>query len=51
MIFGLSDPNPDPLVRGSDLRIRIHIRIRTKMSHIRNTAIMVHGLIQLGLNH
>jgi hypothetical protein len=28
------DPNPDPLVRGMDLRIRIH----PKMSWIRNTA-------------
>ncbi len=27
------DPNPDPLVRGMDPRIRIH----TKMSRIRNT--------------
>ncbi len=30
------DPNPDPLVRGMDLRIRI--QIHTKMSLIRNTA-------------
>ncbi len=29
------DPNPDPLVRGMDPRIRIH----PKMSWIRNTAI------------
>jgi hypothetical protein len=28
------DPNPDPLVRGKDPRIRIH----PKMSWIRNTA-------------
>ncbi len=27
------DPDPDPLVRGTDMRIRI----RTKMSRIRNT--------------
>ncbi len=30
--------DPDPLVRGSDPRIRICIRILTKMSRIRNTA-------------
>ncbi len=30
-------PDPDPLVRGTDTRIRI----RTKMSRIRNTALMV----------
>ncbi len=30
-------PDPDPLVRGTDPRIRI--RIRTKMSRIRNTAL------------
>ncbi len=30
------DPDPDPLVRGMDLRIRI--RIHTKMSWIRSTA-------------
>jgi hypothetical protein len=29
--------DPDPLVRGADLRIRIGIRIRIKMSRIRNT--------------
>jgi hypothetical protein len=31
------DPGPDPLVRGMDPRIRIRIRIRTKISWIRNT--------------
>jgi hypothetical protein len=30
------DPHPDPLIRDTDPRIRI--RIRTKMSRIRNTA-------------
>jgi hypothetical protein len=30
-----TDPHPDPLVRGADPRIRI----RTKMSQIRNTAV------------
>jgi hypothetical protein len=30
----IQDPDPDPLVRGMDPRIRIH----TKMSWIRNTA-------------
>jgi hypothetical protein len=34
---GLPDPHPDSLVRGTDLRIRICIQIRTKMSRIRNT--------------
>ncbi len=29
------DPHPDPLIRGTDPRIRI--QIRTKMSRIRNT--------------
>ncbi len=33
------DPDPDPLVRGMDPRIRI--RIHTKMSWIRNTAVTV----------
>jgi hypothetical protein len=30
--------DPDPLVRGTDQRKRNRIRIRTKMSRIRNTA-------------
>ncbi len=33
----LSFPDPDPLVRGTDARIRNRIRIRTKMSRIINT--------------
>ncbi len=37
MFLGLPDPHPDPLVRGTDLMILILIRIRTKMSWIRNT--------------
>jgi hypothetical protein len=36
MFLGLPGPHPDPLVRGTDPRIRI--RIRTKMSRIRNNA-------------
>jgi hypothetical protein len=32
MFMGLPDPRPDPLVRGTDTRIRI--RIRTQMSRI-----------------
>jgi hypothetical protein len=36
MFLGLPDLHPDPLVRGTDPRILI--RIRTKMSRIRNTA-------------
>jgi hypothetical protein len=32
MFLGLPDPHPDPLVRGTDSRIRIRIQIRTKMS-------------------
>jgi hypothetical protein len=31
-------PDPVPVVRGTDPRIQIHIRIRTKMSRIRSTA-------------
>jgi hypothetical protein len=34
--FG-TDPRPDPLVRGTDPRIRIPVRIPTKISRIRNT--------------
>jgi hypothetical protein len=37
MFLGL--PDPDPLVRGMDPRIRIH----TKMSWIRNTTTKCHG--------
>jgi hypothetical protein len=33
----MQDPNPDPLVRGMDQRIRIH----TKMAWIRNTGLMM----------
>ncbi len=32
--------DPDPFIRGTDPRFRIHIRIRTKMSWIWNTAII-----------
>jgi hypothetical protein len=35
--LGLPNPHPDPLVRGTDPRIRIHIRIRTQVSRIANT--------------
>ncbi len=35
--FCFPDPHPDPLVRGTDPRIRICIRIRTKTSRIHNT--------------
>ncbi len=38
MFLGLSDP--DPLVRGTDPRIRI----RTKMSRLRNTAAFLGGV-------
>jgi hypothetical protein len=31
------DSHPDPLVRGTDPRIRIRVRIRIKMSQILNT--------------
>jgi hypothetical protein len=37
MFLGLPDPHPDPLDRGTDPRIRICIRIHTKMSRIHNT--------------
>ncbi len=33
------DPHPDLLVRGTGPMTRIRIRIRTKMSRIRNTVI------------
>jgi hypothetical protein len=35
MFLGL--PDPHPLVKGTDPRIRVRIRIRTKMSRIPNT--------------
>jgi hypothetical protein len=35
--LGPPDPHPDPLIRGTDPRIRIRIRIRTIMSRIPNT--------------
>ncbi len=38
MFLGLPDPQPDTLVRGMDPMIQIRIRIRTKMSRIRNNA-------------
>ncbi len=38
MFLDLPDPHPDPLVKGTDPRIRIRTRIRTKMSRISNTA-------------
>ncbi len=46
MFLGLPDPNMDPLFRGTDPRIRI--RIRTKMSRIRNTVNnFIHSLFNL----
>jgi hypothetical protein len=36
LFFGLPDPNLDTFVRGMDPRIQIRVRIRTKMSRIRN---------------
>jgi hypothetical protein len=39
IFLGLPDPHPDPLVRGTDPRIRIRIHIRTQMSRIPNTGI------------
>jgi hypothetical protein len=36
-VFGPLDPHSDSLVRGMDPRIRIHVRIRSKMLWIRNT--------------
>ncbi len=35
MFLGLRDPHSDPLVRGTDPKIRI--RIRTQMTGVRNT--------------
>jgi hypothetical protein len=46
MSLGLPDPHPDPLVRGSDPRIRI--QIRTKMSRIRNTVESYERMLALG---
>ncbi len=37
MFLGLPDPHPDLLVRGTDPRTRIRIRVRIKMSWIPNT--------------
>jgi hypothetical protein len=39
------DPNPDPLVRGTDPRIRI--QVHTKMSWIRNTDVHYLSYLQL----
>jgi hypothetical protein len=36
MRLGIPDLHPDPLVKGTDPRIRNSIRIRTKMSRINN---------------
>ncbi len=38
MFLGLPDPHLDSLIKGPDPRIPIRIRIRTKISRIRNTA-------------
>ncbi len=38
MFLGLLDPHPNTLDRGTDPRIRIRIRIRTKMSQIHSIA-------------
>ncbi len=40
MCLGLLDPDPDPLFRGMDQRIRNRIRTHTKMSWIRTTGLM-----------
>ncbi len=37
------DPEQDPLVKGTDPRIQIRIRIRTKMSRIRNMTLVRSG--------
>ncbi len=39
------EPDPDQLVRGIDPRIRIWIRIRTKMSRIPNTCTQHFGAV------
>jgi hypothetical protein len=39
MFLDIPDPHSEPLVRGTDLRIWIRIRIRTKMSRIPNTGV------------
>jgi hypothetical protein len=38
------DRHKDPLVRGTDPRIRIRFRIRIRMLRIRNTAFLSSGL-------
>ncbi len=44
MFLDLPDPRLDLLVRGTDSRIQIRIRICTKMSRIRNTDLTGVGL-------
>jgi hypothetical protein len=54
-VLSLPDPHLDPLKRGTDTRTRIHIRIRTKMSRIRNAALEHYltcsGCFQLEKSH
>jgi hypothetical protein len=48
MFLGLPNPHRDPwLVRGTDPRIRIRIRISNKMSRIRNPAFHEYTLIEV----
>jgi hypothetical protein len=50
MFLGLLDPQPDSLLRGTDPKILIRIRIRIKMSRIRNTAVQEHGIVDTEYN-
>ncbi len=45
MLLGLPDPHPDSLDRGTDPRIRIRNRIRTKMSRIHNISTKADKLV------
>ncbi len=45
----IQDPDPDPLVRGMDPRIRIKIRIHPKISWIRNTAFAYDLFLLVGM--
>ncbi len=48
MFLGLPNPHRDPwLVRGTDPRIRIRIRISNKMSRIRNPAFHYYTLMEV----
>jgi hypothetical protein len=51
MFLGLPDQYPNPLVRGMDPRIRIRIRIRTKISRIPQPCLQEHYCAGCGAEH